>query len=172
MNGVQVLEREMREIQSSLLRELEPLTDEHIYYAPIPGATTIAFITWHITRALDEAAHSIIPVEPRPAVWVSGGFHDRFDVPDDSQGTGFTAEQVAGFRPPLDLLRAYVTEIGSTIPAAFDGVTDDDLDRAMDPERPDRTLARRLQTFVIGHTYYHLGEIRYIKGLQGMPFAL
>ena len=32
-------------------------------------------------------------------------------------------------------------------------MTDDDLDRVMDQERPDRTLARRLQTFVIGHTF-------------------
>ncbi len=172
MNGVEVLTREMREIQGSLLRELEPLTEEHIYYAPVPGATTIAFIAWHITRALDEAVSATIPVDARPTIWLSKGYTERFGQAHDVQGTGFTAEQVADFRPSLALLREYATDIGPTIPAAFEGVTDNDLDRVMDPERPDRTLARRLQTFVIGHTFYHLGEIRYLKGMQGMPFAL
>ena len=173
MNGVQVLTREMREIQGSLLRELEPLTEEHIYYAPIPGATTIAFIAWHITRTLDDAVHDAIPVAPQPTLWVARGFHEKFGQPaEEGTGTGFTGDQVGGFKPGLELLREYATEVGPTIPAAFEGMTDDDLDRVMDQERPDRTLARRLQTFVIGHTFYHLGEIRYLKGLQGMPFAL
>ena len=173
MNGVQVLTREMREIQTSLLRELEPLTEENIYYAPIPGATTIAFIAWHITRTLDDAVHETIPVEPKPTIWASQGYHEKFVMPaGEGTGTGFTADQVGDFRPGLELLRAYATEVGPTIPAVFEGMTDDDLDRVMDEERPDRTLARLLQTFIIGHTYYHLGEIRYLKGLQGMPFPL
>ena len=172
MNGVGVLTREMREIQSSLLQELEPLIEEHIHFAPMKGATTIAFIAWHIIRALDDAVYLTIPVEPQENVWVSKKFSERFGLPAEDGGTGFTAEQVAAFRPSLELLREYAREIGPAIPAAFEGMSDDDLDRSMDPERPERTLARRLQTFVIGHTYYHLGEIRYIKGLQGMPFAL
>ena len=173
MNGVEVLTREMREIQGSLLRELEPLTEEHLYYAPIPGATTIAFIAWHITRTLDDAVHATIPVEPKPTLWAGSGYHERFGQPaEQGTGTGFTGDQVGDFRPSLELLRAYATEVGPKIPAVFDGMTDDDLDRVMDQERPERTLARLLQTFIIGHTFYHLGEIRYLKGLQGMPFAL
>ncbi len=173
MNGVEVLAREMREIQGSLLRELEPLTAEHLYYAPIPGATTIAFIAWHITRTLDDAVHDTIPVKPGPTIWAAQGFHQKFgSSPEEGTGTGYTAEQVGEFRPSLELLREYAAEVGPTIPAAFENMTDDDLDRVMDQERPDRTLARRLQTFVIGHTFYHLGEIRYVKGLQGMPFPL
>ena len=173
MNGVEVLTREMREIQSSLLRELEPLTEEHIYYAPIPGATNIAFIAWHVTRTLDDAVHDTIPETPQPTLWTSQRFHEKFGLPaGEGTGTGFTPEQVNDLRPGLELLREYATAVGPTIPAAFEGMTDTDLDRVMDQERPDRTLARRLQTFIIGHTYYHLGEIRYLKGLQGMPFPL
>ena len=173
MNGVQIMTRGMREIQGSLLRELEPLTEEHIYFAPIPGATTIAFIAWHITRTLDDTVHRTIPVTPTPTIWTTNGYADQFGKdPEEGTGTGFSADQVSGFRPTLELLRAYGTDVGPTIPAAFEGMTDDDLDRVMDPERPERTLARQLQTFVLGHTYYHLGEIRYLKGLQGMPFML
>ena len=174
MDAVTVLRQEMEQVHGGLMRELEGLSFQHLIYRPAPDASTIAFVSWHILRTLDDAAHMVVPKESRPNLWEHAGWRERFGFSEEQTGTGtgFTAEQVGQLRPSLALLTEYAEAVLATIAPAFEGLTEADLDQVTDPERPRLTLARRLQVFIVGHTYSHLGDVRFLKGLQGMPFPL
>jgi len=46
---------------------------------------------------------------------------------------------------------------------------DDKLNFVPDPARPKRTIDMILRNFVLAHGWWHLGEIKYLKGLQRRP---
>lgn len=169
MDAVTVFRQGLEEVCRGLLREMEGLRPEHLTFRPTPEANSIAFVGWHILRTLDNAAHQVVPLEARPPLWEREGWNSRFGLRAEERGTGFTAEQVGRFTPPLDLLLAYGRRVGEAIAPAFASLTEADLDRVVDSQQG-VTLGRRLLTFVLGHTTYHLGEVRFLKGLQGMPF--
>lgn len=54
---------------------------------------------------------------------------------------------------------------------ALSTLTEADLDKAPNPERPTMTLGRSLSNLVLGHAFWHLGDIRFLKGMQGMPWG-
>ena len=49
-------------------------------------------------------------------------------------------------------------------------MTDEDLDRPINLDNPRQTVGRQIQSIIVGHGFFHLGEVRFLKGLQGMPF--
>ena len=60
---------------------------------PAPGANTIAWLLWHLTRAMDEQVAQVLGYD---AVWEAGGWRERFDLPlpPDTHGFGMTFEEV------------------------------------------------------------------------------
>jgi len=46
---------------------------------------------------------------------------------------------------------------------------DERLGQPLDPGRPTRSIATMVQSFIVEHGWWHLGEVKYIKGLLGMP---
>ena len=171
MNGVGVLKLAIESVNRELQRELDGLTGEQLVYRPTEEANSIAFTAWHIVRMLDSAATRVVPrTDEAPTIWDRGRWHERFGVGPEDSGTGFDGAQVGAFRPDLETLLGYSRSVGEALPGAFDGLTDDDLDVIPNPEQPNMNFGRRLLVFFAGHLQYHLGEIRYLKGLQGMPF--
>ncbi|MDA1096449.1 MAG: DinB family protein [Chloroflexi bacterium] len=170
MNGVGVLRLALESVSRELQREIEGLTPDQFVYRPTPEANTIAFTSWHIVRMLDSATSRVLPKEPRPPLWERDGWHTRFGLEAQESGTGYDAERVGAFRPLLDVVLGYNRAVAAEIPGAFEGLTDDDLDRIPDPAQPNMNLGRRILVFSAAHTQYHLGEVRFLKGMQGMPF--
>lgn len=171
MNGVAVLKLALESVSRELERELDGLTANHLVYRPTDEANTIGFTAWHIIRMLDGAATSVVPRnDDALLIWERDGWYERFGMEAKDSGTGFDGEQVGAFSPDLETLLSYSRAVGAEMPAAFDGLTDEDLDVIPNPEQPNMSFGRRLLVFFASHTQYHLGEIRYLKGLQGMPF--
>ncbi len=173
MNGVAVLKLAIEPVNRDLQRELNGLTSDQLAYRPTEEANTIAFTAWHIVRMLDNAATRTLPrTQEAATIWNRDSWHEQFGVGAEDSGTGFDAAQVGEFGPDLETLLGYSNAVGEALSGAFDGLTDDDLDTIPDPERPNMSLGRQLLVFYAGHLQYHLGEIRFLKGLQGMPFPM
>lgn len=158
----------MDELHRSFRAETRDLSPEQIYFQPDPKANTIIFLPWHFARTEDGAFHRSFGGTP---IWEANGWYEKFGLSNTEGGGSFGSSEVAGFRPELSLVTSYFTEVWLHAVECVKNATEDDLMKAPNPERPNMTVARTIESLVIGHGYWHLGEVRFIKGLQGMPFS-
>ena len=140
------------------------LGDEQLTFRVDPGANTIAWLVWHLTRVQD---NHVAEAAQEPEVWTADGWVDRFGLSLDPADTGYghRAEDVAAVRAPADLLVGYYGAVAERTRRYVAGLGDADLDRVVD-ERwdPPVTLGVRLVS-VIGDDMAHLGQAQYVKGL-------
>ena len=132
---------------------------------PAPGANTVGWLVWHLTRVQDD---HIAEVAGRPQVWVEGDWARRFglDPATTETGYGWSAEQVAALRPDsADVLVAYYDAVAERTTAFLATLTDADLDRVVD-ERwdPPVTLGVRLVS-VADDDLEHVGQAAYVRGI-------
>ena len=142
--------------------DLEP---EQLATAPQPGANTIGWLVWHLTRVEDDQIAQVAGFEQ---VWASGGWADRFGLPADPSdiGYGHTAEQVASVRPSsAQLLIDHHDAVHEGALGFLRGLTSSDLDRVVDASwDPPVTLGVRLVS-VVDDCLQHAGQAAYIRGL-------
>lgn len=133
--------------------------------APAPGANTIAWLVWHLTRVQDHHISELMEVEQQ---YLTDGWHERFGRGADPEdhGYGHTADDVSSVRPAAtgDLLDYFDTAHARTI-GYLAGLRAADLDRVVD-ERwdPPVTLGVRL-TSILADLLQHAGQAAYVRGL-------
>ena len=170
VNAIEFIQSTLFELNRSFVNEVEPLTEAQMLYRPTPQANSIAFLLWHFTRTEDNSFHRVSSVEGTPSVWARENWHERLGLPETGSGTGFTPDQVEAHKPGKEGLVGYMEAVRQSVQDGLSGMTDDDLDRPLDPDNPRQTVGRNIQSIIIGHGFFHLGEVRFLKGLQGMPF--
>ena len=74
------------------------LSPDELARPPQPGANTVGWLVWHLTRVQDD---HVAEVAGRPQVWQEDDWAPRFGLPADATDTGYgySAEQVAAIRP-------------------------------------------------------------------------
>ncbi|MET0146669.1 MAG: DUF664 domain-containing protein [Ilumatobacteraceae bacterium] len=144
---------------------VDGLSADELTARPAPGANSIAWLVWHLTRVQDEHVAELIGVEQ---LWVEEPWPEQFGLPADPHDTGYghTTEQVAAVRPDgPDVLVEYYGAVAARTTAWLATLTPDDLDRIVD-ERwdPPVTLGVRLVSIVDDHIQ-HAGQAAYVRGL-------
>jgi uncharacterized damage-inducible protein DinB len=144
---------------------VEGLTAAQLATAPEPGANTIGWLVWHLTRVEDSHIAELIEQQQ---VWATTDWAARFELsadPDDT-GYGHTAEQVLGVRPDgPDALLGYYGAVRERTSAFLAGLTPDDLDRIVDRRwDPPVTLGVRLIS-IADDEIQHAGQAAYARGL-------
>jgi uncharacterized damage-inducible protein DinB len=132
---------------------------------PEPGANTIAWLVWHLTRVQD---HHVSELLDQEQVWVTGDWAERFGVEADPDNTGYghNADDVARIRPDAaDTLVGYYTAVAARTRSLLETTTAADLDRVVD-ERwdPPVTLGVRLIS-IADDDIQHAGQAAYARGL-------
>ena len=138
------------------------LSDEVATYRPDPGANSIAWLIWHLTRGQDHQVADLAQVEQ---VWPR--WRERFGLPFDQWSTGYGQgpKDVAAVRVSGDLLGEYHRDVHELTLRYLDRLTAQELDRIVDTRwDPPVTAAVRLVS-VIGDTMQHLGQAAYVRGL-------
>jgi hypothetical protein len=138
------------------------LTDEIATYRPDPGANSIAWLIWHLTRIQDDHVADLAQVEQSWADWRA-----RFRLPFRKWATGYGQgpDDVAAVRANGKLLADYHGAVHELTMRYLDGITAEELDRIVDTRwDPPVTAAVRLVS-VIGDTMQHLGQAAYVRGL-------
>ena len=130
-----------------------------------PGANTVAWLVWHLTRVQDD---HVAEVAGQPQAWTAAGWADRFALPLDPAATGDGAgsEEVAAVRATdPDLLVGYHADVHRRTADFLRTVTDEDLDRVVDTRwDPPVTLGVRLVS-VVTDDLQHAGQAALLRGV-------
>ena len=141
------------------------LTLEQLHYRPAPGANSIAWLVWHLTRVQDDHVAGVAQTEQ---VWMSGDWAPRFGFPEGSTDTGYghDSDQVAAVQVKSgEVLTAYFDAVHERTMRFVATLTEADLPRIVDESwDPPVTLAARLVS-VIADDLQHAGQAMYLRGI-------
>ena len=169
MDTVTFISDTLRQVHLRLMATCQGLTQDEVLWRPTPYANNIGFILWHLTRAEDNVISTLS--SPEPALWVSQGWHDRFNQPVESPDPGDRMGLQSLSIPGLDVLLGYSEAVREKAESFFSALPGDRLDEARDTTRPKRTVAMSLR-HLITHKNNHHGQIDYIRGLQDQSWDL
>jgi uncharacterized damage-inducible protein DinB len=168
MPSIDYLRTAMKDFHKSLLQAIEGLSDEQIHFRPLDKGNHIAFILWHCVRTEDTVINYLI--QKKTPVWNAEGWDKTFGMDPRAQGTGMTDEEAAAIRiEDLGEFSKYMENTFKASEAYLDGLKDEELDEVYDmPVLGKRSLRQTVGGIVLQHGSNHLGEIWYVKGLQGL----
>ncbi len=170
MKATELMNSMFSDMHRAMRAEVEPLTDEQLLHRPGPNINSIAFVVWHYSRIEDDVIHS--QAAGTKAIWGEERWYERLGLDVEASGMGFNDDQVGEFRPDRDQLLAYCDSVWAATPPLIEALSEADLDRPLNPERPRMTLGRSIANFALAHGFWHLGDIRFLKGMQGMRFPV
>lgn len=132
---------------------------------PAPGANTIAWLLWHLTRVQDDHVADVAGTEQ---AWIADGWCERFDLPFDRKETGYDqdSEAAADVRvDSADLLVGYHDAVHARTLAFLETTSDPDLDAIVDDRwDPPVTLGARLIS-IVADDLQHVGQAAYARGI-------
>lgn len=148
------------------LKLVAELTDEQLVWRPSPSAHSIAWTLWHIARADDNFCRDL----SGRSIWREGGYRERWGLSSDRMNRMEDADAAAMRMPAKDELLGYVRAVFEATDAALDAIEASRWTEEIDSGFVGRrTTIADLAVIVISHDGRHLGELEYIKGLQGIP---
>jgi hypothetical protein len=143
----------------------EGLGEADLAYRPEPGANSIAWLVWHLTRIQDD---HVSEIAGRDQVWVSGVWAAALGMePDpDRLGQGDGPDDVAAIRPgDASALLGYHAEVMDRTVAYLGTVDDTELSRIIDRSYdPPVSVGVRLVS-VLSDNIQHAGQARYLRGI-------
>ncbi|MFE2278712.1 DinB family protein [Streptomyces sp. NPDC059454] len=144
---------------------VEGLGPDALDARPGPGANSVAWLVWHLTRVQDDHVADAFGLDQ---VWLSQGWEKRLGLglPRRDTGYGHTPAQVAEVRVGSgELLTGYYDAVHEQTLEALRGLTAADLERVVD-ERwdPPVGLGVRLVS-VLSDDLQHVGQAAYVRGL-------
>ncbi|NDK90448.1 DinB family protein [Gordonia desulfuricans] len=165
MRSIDVLADGLSRVQENVHAVLDGIDEERLVWQPAPGANTIAWLVWHVTRVQDAQVADVAGTEQ---VWRTGGWYERFALPfaADATGYGHHPDDVIRVVGPPDLLLGYHDETHAATLDYLARLSDADLDRIVDTRwDPPVTLGVRLVS-IVDDDAQHIGQAAYLRGLQ------
>lgn len=165
MNVSEVLIDVFERLPELVRSAVEDLTPQQLRWAPAPGANSVGWLVWHLTRVQDHHVSELLGEEQ---VWVAGDWAGRFGLePDpDNIGYGHSAAEIDTVRPEgPTVLVEYYDAVAARTKNLLLGLTPADLDRVVDKRwDPPVTLGVRLVS-VANDDAQHVGQAAYVRGL-------
>lgn len=160
-------ERNWEMIESAL----EGMDDDTMSRQPSEQCNSISWLLWHMSRVLDTVVHS--RARDLPQLWITDGWHEKYGMSDDPEdrGVGWTASQVASWRPPARNVQiGYYVAIKGAVKDFLMNATSAELEKesVFPPVAEPRSAALAMGQ-VTWDAIAHGGQIAYLRGLyQGM----
>lgn len=152
-------------IEPLAAQAVEGLDAEQLHRAPGPGANSIGWLIWHLTRVQDHHVAELLDTEQ---IWMRGDWAPRCGLGPDPSNTGYghTPSEVDAVRPDgPDALLGYLGEVNTRTQQMLDGLSaaalDDVVDRRWDPPV---TRGVRLVS-IADDCLQHAGQAAYVRGL-------
>jgi hypothetical protein len=175
--------REMIQAASDAIwARVEGVPADKLHARPAPGANPVGWNYWHALRVWDLDINWMIKGQnPAEDAWHRGDFTTKSGYNPDGKGLratgiglGYSDADVDELAViPLEVLKEYQDMLLAETLAYLDAADDDELRRSiptLNPPGQTTSVATRLQHLVT-HTWNHIGELSYAKGLLGMTDA-
>jgi len=145
---------------------LNGLTQDDLNQQPRPDCNSIGWLTWHLTRVQDDHIADLIGEEE---LWISDGWHARFNRAPNSSDTGFghSSDEVAAFRSPdVETLLGYYRAVLARTKGYITTLSEAELDRELNEPwfQPLPTVGVRLVS-ILSDNNQHAGQVAYLRGL-------
>ncbi|MBO1752670.1 DUF664 domain-containing protein [Actinotalea sp. BY-33] len=163
MDVREILADGFERVREEVVAVLDGIASADLDRAPAPGANTIAWLVWHLSRVQDD---HVADAFDQGQVWTEG-WGDRFglDLPRLDTGFGHGPAEVEAVRASAELLAGYHEAVHARTVELLRGVGSRDLDRVVDEAwDPPVTLGVRLIS-VISDDLQHVGQASYLRGL-------
>jgi uncharacterized damage-inducible protein DinB len=165
MNTAELLADAYGRIQEEVHGAVEGLSPQQLNERIGPGANSISWLVWHLTRVQDDHVSEAAKLEQ---VWTAQDWAGRFDLPFGTGATGYghSSKQVGQVRVDSgDLLLGYYDAVHEQTLGFLGGLRDADLDRVVDENwTPAVTLGVRLVS-VVGDDMQHAGQAAFVRGV-------
>ena len=165
MTSAELLVDAVGRIRGVVHRAVDGLTAEQLAVRVEPGANSIAWLVWHLTRIQDDHVAGVAEDEQ---VWTSQGWAERFGLPFDPRHTGYghRANEVAAVQVESgELLVGYYDAVHERTTRYVERLGEADLARIVDRSwDPPVTLGVRLVS-VIADDLQHAGQAVFVRGI-------
>ncbi|MFI9504030.1 DUF664 domain-containing protein [Nocardia sp. NPDC052566] len=165
MTSAELLVDAFGRVQENVHGAVAGLGQEELAARIDPGANSIAWLIWHLTRVQDDHIAEVAGLEQ---VWTAAGWAKRFELPFDDAATGYghDSAEVDGLGAvQAELLLGYYDAVHAQTIDYVAGLTDADLPRIVDTRwDPPVTLGVRLIS-VVDDDIQHSGQAAFIRGI-------
>ncbi|MDQ0382214.1 mycothiol transferase [Amycolatopsis thermophila] len=151
-------------IQEVVHEAVDGLSEDQLAERLDPGANSIAWLVWHLTRVQDD---HIADLAGTPQVWTAQGWHERFGLPFRPSATGYghRPKDVAAVRAQAKLLTGHHDAVHDQTVSWLGGLREDQLDEVVDEAwDPPVTLGVRLVS-VLSDDLQHAGQAAFVRGI-------
>ncbi|MET7769009.1 DinB family protein [Nocardia sp. NPDC005366] len=165
MTSADLLSDAFGRVRENVHGAVEGMTQDELAARVEPGANSIAWLIWHLTRVQDDHIADVAGLEQ---VWTAAGWAKRFDLPFPDAETGYgqgptEVDRVGAVS--AELLLGYFDAVHAQTIDYVAGLTDADLPRVVDTRwDPPVTLGVRLVS-VIDDDIQHSGQAAFIRGV-------
>jgi len=168
MRTIDYLRSATKQLHKDLSAAVAGLSDGQLHFRPLDKGNHIAFIIWHCAKTEDLVVNGFL--QKKTPVWDAEGWDRKAGVDAKGQGTGMPEEQAAALRiGNFAQFQKYMESAFQATQAYLDTVKEEDLDEVRDlPFLGKQSLIQTIGGVVLSHGASHLGEIWYVKGLQGL----
>lgn len=143
---------------------LDGLSAEDLAARLDPGANSIGWLVWHLTRVQDDHLAALAGAEQ---VWLAGGWAQRFGLPFEPAATGYGQRESDVARVRVEeaaLLAGYHEAVHAATATFLAGLTPPDYARVVDDRwDPPVTLGVRLVS-VVSDDLAHAGQAAFVRG--------
>ena len=150
-------------------KAVEGMTADQLNFRPSEGGVSGFFSLWHYVRTEDNIVNFV--TQARPTVWLNGGYNEKFGLPRNSQGTGMTeAEANAVQVQDVKAWHEYQRGVWEATDAYLASMSPDEFDSRKVTIKPlgEMSLWEGIYGVCLSHGYRHVGEIEYVRGVQGL----
>ncbi|WP_433295855.1 mycothiol transferase [Actinoplanes sp. CA-030573] len=165
MNAKDILTEGLGRIPDLVHTAVHDLTPDQLRWSPAPGANSIGWLVWHLTRVQDDHVADLIGDEQ---IYLTGDWAPRFGLKADPSDTGYghRPNQITQVVPEsAQVLEDYYRAVHERTLSYIAGLSEADLDRVVDTAwDPPVTLGVRLVS-VIDDDAQHAGQAAYVRGL-------
>ncbi len=164
-----ILRSSLTSMHSLLDKAVEGMTAEQLNFRPSEGGVSGFFSLWHYVRTEDNIINFV--TQRKPTVWLDGGYNDMFGLPRNSQGTGMTTEEANAVRiSDVDAWHGYQQKVWVATDHYLAGMSPEDFDTRRVTIKPlgEMSLWNGIYGICLSHGYRHVGEIEYVRGVQGL----
>jgi len=168
MGALDFIRRSAKNLHNDFREALKDLNNQQLHFRPLGKGNHIAFVLWHLVRTEDSVVSFLL--QKKAPVWNAEGWDKKFGMDPRAQGTGMTAEQAAAIRiQSLPDFLNYMENVFKANEAYLDALKETDLDRVEEFQfLGKQSYGQVIGGVILQHGSEHLGEIRYVKGLQGL----